>query len=197
MNQSIQSQSDAALLATLVGTRTAANVLRLSQGSLSRLLLDDPSPLPLPEAVTRTLQSTRELVRRALAEAMRAGDVLASPNNVRDYLKLNFAHQQYESFVVLFVDAQNRVLACEEMFRGTLTQTAVYPREVVKRTLAVNAAAVILAHNHPSGLAEPSFADNTLTRSLANALSMVDVRVLDHLIVAGNTVLSYAERGLL
>jgi DNA repair protein RadC len=197
MNQSIQSQSDAALLATLVGTRTAANVLRLSQGSLSRLLLDDPSPLPLPEAVTRTLQSTRELVRRALAEAMRAGDVLASPNNVRDYLKLNFAHQQYESFVVLFVDAQNRVLACEEMFRGTLTQTAVYPREVVKRALAVNAAAVILAHNHPSGLAEPSFADNTLTRSLANALSMVDVRVLDHLIVAGNTVLSYAERGLL
>jgi DNA repair protein RadC len=197
MNQSVQSQSDAALLATLVGTRTAANVLRLSQGSLSRLLLDDPSPLPLPEAVTRTLQSTRELVRRALAEAMRAGDVLASPNNVRDYLKLNFAHQQYESFVVLFVDAQNRVLACEEMFRGTLTQTAVYPREVVKRALAVNAAAVILAHNHPSGLAEPSFADNTLTRSLANALSMVDVRVLDHLIVAGNTVLSYAERGLL
>jgi DNA repair protein RadC len=145
------------------------------------MLLDDPSPV----------------VRRALAEAMRAGDVLASPNNVRDYLKLNFAHQQYESFVVLFVDAQNRVLACEEMFRGTLTQTAVYPREVVKRTLAVNAAAVILAHNHPSGLAEPSFADNTLTRSLANALSMVDVRVLDHLIVAGNTVLSYAERGLL
>ena len=156
-----------------------------------------PALVLWPEGAIDDLIERDPALRQRLAGTLRAGDVLASPNNVRDYLKLNFAHQQYESFVVLFVDAQNRVLACEEMFRGTLTQTAVYPREVVKRTLAVNAAAVILAHNHPSGLAEPSFADHTLTRSLANALSMVDVRVLDHLIVAGNTVLSYAERGLL
>ncbi len=99
--------------------------------------------------------------------------------------------------MVLFLDAQNRVIASEEMFRGTLTQTSVYPREVVKRALAHNAAAVILAHNHPSGVAEPSRADEFLTRTLRESLALIDVRVLDHFIVAGNGVVSFAERGLL
>ena len=197
MKPPVRSLSDSALLATLVGSRTAANVLRLSEGSLARLVLEHSEPLALTEPVQHTLACTREIVRRALQEAVVSGRTVASPGDVRDYLKLNFAHQQHESFIVLFVDAQHRILACEEMFRGTLTQTAVYPREVVKRSLALNAAAVVLAHNHPSGVAEPSVADSLLTTALRNALEMVDVRVLDHLVVGGNGVVSFAERGLL
>lgn len=110
---------------------------------------------------------------------------------------MTLAGRDYEVFMVLFLDAQHRVLSPEEMFRGTLTQTSVYPREVVKRSLANNAAAVIFAHNHPSGVAEPSRADELLTQSLKQALALVDVRVLDHFVVAGNGVMSFAERGLL
>lgn len=122
---------------------------------------------------------------------------LTSPTAVRDYLRLLLHNRQHEVFVVVFVDAQNRVIASEELFRGTLTQTSVYPREVVKEALAKNAAGVILCHNHPSGVAEPSIQDQALTRSLSEALALVDVKVLDHFIVAGASALSFAERGLI
>ena len=122
---------------------------------------------------------------------------LTSPAACRDYLRLRLAGREHEVFVCIFLDAQHRVIEVEELFRGTLTQTSVYPREVVKRALAVNAAAVIFAHNHPSGLTQPSRADELITRTLKEALALVDVNVLDHFIVAGGEVLSFAERGLL
>jgi DNA repair protein RadC len=122
---------------------------------------------------------------------------LNSPQAVRDYLRLRLADKEWEVFVVLFLDAQNRLIACEEMFRGTLTQTSVYPREVVKAALKHNAAAVIFAHNHPSGVAEPSRADELLTQTLKQALSLIDCRALDHFVVAGEKTTSFAERGLL
>lgn len=142
------------------------------------------------------LQAVLELARRALGETMREGAALDSPAAVKDYLRLSLGSKRYEVFTVLFLDAQNRLLDVEELFRGTLTQTAVYPREVVKRALHHNAAGVIFAHNHPSGAAEPSRADEMLTEALKSALSLVDVRVLDHFIVAGNRLVSFAERGL-
>ena len=120
-----------------------------------------------------------------------------SPSVVRDYSRMKLQALPHEVFVALFLDAQNRVIGSEELFRGTLTQTSVYPREVVKRALHHNAGAVIFAHNHPSGVAEPSHADETLTQALKQSLALVDVRVLDHFIVAGSGVLSFAERGLL
>lgn len=143
------------------------------------------------------LQAIFEMSRRALSEEMQARDVLGSPGQVRDYLCLKLGSLTREVFMVLFLDAQNRVLAQEEMFSGTLTQTSVYPREVVKRALHHNAASVIFAHNHPSGVAEQSRADELLTTALKQALALVDVRVLDHFVVAGNNTLSFAERGLL
>ncbi len=143
------------------------------------------------------LQAIFEMSRRALAEDMQVRDVLGSPSQVRDYLCLKLGALSREVFMVLFLDAQNRVLAQEEMFSGTLTQTSVYPREVVKRALHHNAASVIFAHNHPSGVAEQSRADELLTTALKQALALVDVRVLDHFIVAGNNTLSFAEKGLL
>lgn len=143
------------------------------------------------------LFAARELMRRWLAEELQRVDSFGSPQAVKDYLHLAFAGQTYETFVVLFFDAQQRMLEAEEMFRGTLSQTAVYPREVVKRALYWNAGAVIFAHNHPSGIAEPSRADEHLTQSLKTALSLIDVRVLDHFVIAGSAVTSFAERGLL
>ena len=137
-----------------------------------------------------------ELARRSLREDVRRETALSSPGAVRDYLRLTLGRREHEVFVALFLDAQNRLLVTEELFRGTLTQTSVYPREVVKHALKHNAAALILAHNHPSGVAEPSRADELLTASLKQALSLVDVRVLDHLIVAGSATVSFAERGL-
>lgn len=142
------------------------------------------------------MQAVLEMSRRALGEAMQTGDALNSPRAVRDYLQLLLRGLEQEVFMVIFLDAQHRVLAAEELFRGTLTQTSVYPREVVKRTLFHNAAAVILAHNHPSGVAEPSQSDRLLTDALKQALALVDVRVLDHFIVAGAGCLSFAERGM-
>jgi DNA repair protein RadC len=138
-----------------------------------------------------------EFVRRALLEESRQRDVLTSPEAVRDYLRLTLAALPYEAFMALFVDSQNRLLAARELFRGTLAQTSVYPREVVKAALAENAAGVIFAHNHPSGVAEPSRADELLTSSLKQALALVDIRTLDHFVVAGQQVVSFAERGLL
>jgi DNA repair protein RadC len=143
------------------------------------------------------LQAVLEMSRRALNEEMQRGDALNSPRAVRDYLQLLLGSRPQEVFVVLFLDTQHRVIATEELFHGTLNQTSVYPREVVKRALAHNAAAVILAHNHPSGVAEPSQADQHLTQALKQALALVDVRVLDHFIVAGGRMHSFAETGLL
>lgn len=143
------------------------------------------------------LLAARELLRRWAAEEVRRVEPFASPEVVKLYLQLAFAGQGHESFVTLYLDAQHRLLEAEESFRGTLTQTAVYPREIVKRALHWNAAAVLFAHNHPSGVAEPSRADEHLTQSMKTALALVDVRVLDHFVVAGNTVTSFAERGLL
>jgi DNA repair protein RadC len=138
-----------------------------------------------------------ERALKLLEVRARVADALTSPAAVRNYLRLKLAERQHEVFVCVFLDAQNRVIATEELFRGTLTQTSVYPREVVKAALACNAAAVILCHNHPSGVAEPSIQDQALTRSLTEALALVDVKVLDHFIVAGAAALSFAERGLL
>lgn len=143
------------------------------------------------------LQAIFEMSRRALLEQMQQRDILTSPQAVRQYLSLKIGALHREVFMVIFLDAQHRVLAVEELFSGTLTQTSVYPREIVKRSLHYNAAAVIFAHNHPSGVPEPSQADEALTEALKAALNLVDIRVLDHFIVAGNQVLSFAERGLL
>ncbi len=142
------------------------------------------------------LQAVLEMARRALHEDMKSGDALNSPRTVRDYLQLLLRGRTQEVFMAIFLDAQNRVIASEELFHGTLTQTSVYPREVVKRAMHHNAAAVIFAHNHPSGVAEPSHSDRQLTDALKHALALVDVRVLDHFIVAGAGGLSFAERGL-
>ena len=143
------------------------------------------------------LQAAVELVRRALTQEMRGTDNLGSPQAVRKYLRLLLEHKPVEIFVGIFLDAQNRLIAAQELFSGTLTQTSVYPREVVKSALRHNAASVIFAHNHPSGVAEPSRADEVLTQSLKQALALVDVRVLDHFIVGQGATLSFAERGLL
>lgn len=126
-----------------------------------------------------------------------ADGTLDSPSAVRDYLRLRLAIREHELFIALFLDAQHRLIACEELFRGTLTQTSVYPREVVKVALRYNAGSVIFAHNHPSGVAEPSRADEMLTTALKDALALVDVRIVDHFVVAGTVAVSFAERGLL
>ena len=143
------------------------------------------------------LRAGVEVARRLLAEEVRGGSVLTSPEAVRDYLRLSLSELPHEVFVVLFLDSQHRLIAADEMFRGTLAQTSVYPREIVKAALHRNAAAVIFAHNHPSGVAEPSRADELLTQALKQALALVDIRTLDHFVVAGNRVVSFAERGLL
>jgi DNA repair protein RadC len=151
----------------------------------------------LGPAKVAQLQAIMELARRAIAEQLREGEVLGSPDAARQYLRLHFGRRAHECFVVLFLDVKNRLLACEEMFRGTLTHTSVYPREVVKAALARNAASLLLAHNHPSGSPEPSESDLLLTRTLVQALALVDVRVLDHFVVAGHRVHSFAEHGQL
>ena len=143
------------------------------------------------------LATVVELVRRSLSQEARRRDALASPQAVRNYLRLLLSARPYEVFVGLFLDSQNRLLAAEELFRGTLAQTSVYPREVVKAALARNAAAMIFAHNHPSGVAEPSRADELLTQALKQALALVDIRTLDHFVVADGGLTSFAERGLL
>ena len=143
------------------------------------------------------LQAIFEMSRRALSEQLQQRDVFKSPQQVRDYLVLKLGSLTKEVFLVLFLDTQNRLLASEEMFSGSLKETSVYPREVVKRALHHNAASVIFAHNHPSGIAQQSQADELLTKQLKQALALVDVRVLDHFIVAGNNTLSFSERGLL
>ena len=138
-----------------------------------------------------------ELARRAMAQQLRERAVFATPEAVKHYLQLHLAAKAHEVFAVLFLDVQNRLLAMEELFRGTLTQTSVYPREVVLRALHHQASAVVLAHNHPSGTVQPSRADEHLTQTLKSTLALIDVRVLDHVIVAPGLALSMAEQGLL
>jgi DNA repair protein RadC len=202
------SLADAELLAILLRTgvrgKSAVDVARQLLGrfgSVAALLGARPGSLVdtpgLGSAKLAQLQAAMELARRALKEEISSRDALSSPRAVRDYLRLALAGREQEVFVVLLLDAQHRVIASEELFRGTLTQTSVYPREVVKCALKHNAAAVIFAHNHPSGVAEPSHADEILTRSLKAALALVDIQVLDHFIVAGSRTMSFAERGLL
>jgi len=152
----------------------------------------------LRRALLRTrLAVARELLLREAYARLVKQSTLNSPEAAREYLRLHFAHLAHEVFVVVLLDAQNQVLACEEAFRGTLTQTAVYPREVVRTALWHGAAACLFAHNHPSGAAEPSRADELLTRTLRDALALVDVRVVDHLVFAGGRFASFAERGLI
>ena len=200
--------SDAELLAIFLRTgvngKSAVDLAReLLQrcGSLSALCSaskQDVCELPgMGQAKYAQLLAVMEMARRALKEKITNGSALNSPAAVREYLRLKLQALPHEVFVALFLDAQNRVIEIEDLFRGTLTQTSVYPREVVKRALHHNAGAVIFAHNHPSGVAEPSHADETLTQALKQALALIDVRVLDHFIVAGSGVLSFAERGLL
>jgi DNA repair protein RadC len=138
-----------------------------------------------------------ELARRSIKEDLKAGTALTSPGAVRDYLRLALGALPHEVFICIWLDAQHRAIRFQEAFQGTLTQTSVYPREIVKAALANNAAAVIFAHNHPSGVAQPSQADELLTRNLRDALALVDVKVLDHFVIAGNQAISFAERGLL
>ena len=141
------------------------------------------------------LQAVMEMARRALAEEISSGDVFDSPDSVRAWLRLKLGRLEHEVFVVVLLDAQNRLIRAETLFRGTLTQTSVYPREIVKLALRYNAASLILAHNHPSGCTEPSDADHALTRSLRDALALIDVRILDHFVVGHSGVSSFAERG--
>jgi DNA repair protein RadC len=196
--------SDAELVAVLLGT----GVRGMSAVDLARSLLRDFGGIGgivaakltgvrgLGPAKAAHLAAAVELARRMVREELESGAALTSPGAVRDYLRLSIGSKAHEVFVCLWLDAQHRVIHVEEAFRGTLTQTSVYPREVVKKALQVNAAAVIFAHNHPSGAAQPSQADELLTRNLKEALALVEVKVLDHFVVAGNQAISFAERGL-
>ena len=202
------SLSDPELLALLLRTGVRGQgVLQMAGAVLARfggfaaLLHAEPADLKcvkgMGPAKRAELAAVIEMARRALAERMTERPVFDSPQRVKDYLQLHLGQLQHEVFAVLFLDAQHRLIKLDQMFTGTLGQTSVYPREVVKLALARNAGAVILAHNHPSGLAEPSRADEFLTQSLKSALALIDVRVLVHLVIGCGQVVSFAERGLL
>ena len=201
--QGPEALSDAEVLAVLLRTgvrgKSAVDLARdlLKQcGGLSGLL-DVRGIKGLGGAKRAQLAAALEIARRSLREPLQSSSALTSPGAVRDYLRLRLRDLAQEVFLCLWLDAQHRVVKVEECFRGTLTQTSVYPREIVKAALAANAAAVIFAHNHPSGVAQPSKADELLTRELKDALALIEVKVLDHFIVAGHQALSFAERGLL
>jgi DNA repair protein RadC len=199
---------DAELLALLLRTGIPGkNALQMGQelldnfGGVAGLLHTSHESLNsvkgLGPAKRAEIVAVLELARRALASELKEKALFTTPQAVRDYLQLQLGSRPHEIFAVLFLDSQHRLIALEEMFRGTLTQTSVYPREVVIRALALNAASVVLAHNHPSGAAEPSRADELLTHTLKTTLALVDVRVLDHFVVTSTQALSMAERGLL
>ena len=200
--------SEAELLAIFLRTGIAgASAVELGRqllarfGNLQRLfaapLSEVASVRGLGPAKYVQLQAVIVMARRALEEDIGERDAMSSPQAVREFLRLTLGGRAHEIFMAMFLDAQNRLLGSEELFRGTLTQTSVYPREVVKTALRYNAAGVIFAHNHPSGVAEPSRADELLTQTLKQALSLVEIKTLDHFIVAGSRTLSFAERGLL
>ncbi|WP_297448647.1 DNA repair protein RadC [Ferrovum sp.] len=184
----VQHWTNAQLLACLFGTR---GNYRACEETLEPLFSEMDGKLQ------RKGQALREVLRRWLEERLRRGEVMGQPAVVKDYLRLIFKGQAHESFWVLYLDAQHQLIQAEELFRGTLTQTAVYPREVLKGALRHNAAAILLSHNHPSGLAQPSTADRQLTEVLKRALTLVDIRVLDHFVVAGPELVSFAEQGWL
>ena len=203
-----QALSETELIAIFLRTgtqgRSALDVARdlLTRfGSVRGLLTADKTSLcaapGMGEARYATLQAVLELARRHLAELMRNGPVLANPQATRDFLHARLRDLGHEVFCCLFLDTRHRVVAFEELFRGTLDGASVHPREVIKRALAHNTAAVILAHNHPSGVAEPSQADEIITRKLKSALELLDIRLLDHLVVGDSHCESFAERGLL
>jgi DNA repair protein RadC len=202
------SLSDSELLAVLLGTGTAGkSAVELAReligrfGGLSRLMLacrsEAASAKGLGPARRARLLAALELTRRSLQEGLREADALSSPADVKAFLRLSLQGRDRECFVVLFLDAQHRVIVQEELFTGTLTQTPVYPREIARRALEHNAAAVILAHNHPSGVAEPSRADEQLTHTVRQTLATLDVKVLDHVVIGAAGAVSLAERGLL
>jgi len=200
-----QSLSDAELLAVVLRTgvrgKSAVELGRELLGRFKGLAglfgADLKGVKGLGPAKRAQFEAALELARRSIEERLRKDSALTSPGAVRDYLKLAIGSRAHEVFVCIWLDAQHRVIDYEEAFEGTLTQTSVYPREIVKAALSRNAAAVIFAHNHPSGAAQPSQADELLTRNLKEALALVDVKVLDHFIVAGSQAISFAERGLL
>ncbi|MFM9879038.1 MAG: DNA repair protein RadC [Burkholderiaceae bacterium] len=204
-----QALGDVELLALLLRTGLAGKtVLQLAQelldsfGGIAGLLNASADDLKRIKglggpAKRAELVAVLELARRALAQQLQTRAVFSAPDALKHYLQLHLAARHYEVFAVLFLDVQNRLIALEELFRGTLTQTSVYPREVVLRALHHQAAAVVLAHNHPSGSVQPSRADEALTQTLKAALALVDVRVLDHVIIAPGLALSMAERGLM
>jgi DNA repair protein RadC len=200
--------ADAELLALLLRTgMQGQGVLQLAEhllaqlGGLGGLLTSSSRQLQgikgLGPAKRAELLAVMELARRGLTAGLREEPVFTTPQRVKDYLQMRLGALPHEVFAVLFLDAQQRLIACEEMFRGTLTQTSVYPREVVKRALELNTASVILSHNHPSGVLEPSRADELLTQTLKSSLQLIDVRVLDHVVVGRTGALSFAERGLM
>ena len=200
--------TDAELLAILLRTGVAgksavdlARELIQRFGSLNQLFAAGETSLceapGMGPAKFVQFQAILEVARRVLSENIRRGDFLSSPKAVCDYLRLYFQKHQREAFVAIFLDIQNRAVAIEELFAGTLNQTSVHPREIVKRALFLNAAAIMFAHNHPSGIAEPSAADRHLTQVLRDALNLIDVRVLDHFIVGDGQPYSFAEHGLL
>jgi len=201
--------ADAELLALLLRTGIAGtHVLQLAQqlldtfGGLAGLLQTNANDLKRIKGLGGTakraeLVAVLELARRAMAQQLGERAALESPEAVKRYVQLHLAGQPHEVFAVLFLDSQHRLIAMEELFRGTLNHTSVYPREVVRRALHHHAGALVLAHNHPSGSVEPSRADEALTQTLKAALALIDVRVLDHVIVGPGLALSMAERGLL
>ena len=200
--------SDAELLALLLRTGLPGkNALQMGQelldkfGGVAGLLHTGAESLKsikgLGPAKRAEIVAVLELARRALTAQLKQQTLFDSPHAVRDYLQLQLGSRPHEIFAVMFLDSQHRLIVLEELFRGTLTQTSVYPREVVVRALALNAASVVLAHNHPSGTAQPSRADEALTQTLKAALGLVDVRVLDHFVVTSTEAVSMAERGLL
>lgn len=199
--------TDAELLAIFLrtgikGTNAVdmAKMLLQEHGSLRSLLAADLERFSqskgLGTAKYVQLQATVEMARRYLSEAVKRGEEITSVSSVRDYLKIRLRDYQHEVFACLFLDNRHRIIQYKEMFTGTIDGASVYPREVVKQALKDNAAAVIFAHNHPSGIAEPSDADKRITQRLSDALSLVDIRVLDHFVI-GDEVVSFAERGLL
>lgn len=202
-----QALSDVELLAILLRTGMAGkNVFQLSEellgtdgiaGLLNATVPSLKMVKGLGPAKQAELLAVFEMARRALSQRLKEREAFHTPGAVRQYLQLQLAHKNHEVFAVLFLDNQNRMLAMEELFRGTLSQTSVYPREVVLRALHHQATAVVLSHNHPSGSVQPSRADEHLTQTLKAALALVDVRVLDHIIVGQGQALSMAEQGLM
>jgi DNA repair protein RadC len=199
-NMNLNTMSNTDLLAILVGRDRARTLV--SQPLAEVFGFRRPRQMCLGEetqtyTVHPALAAAKELFVRCIKERMEQEDLcFSSPETAKAFLCSKIGHLEHEAFWCLWLDGQHRLIVAEESFRGTITQACVYPREIVKRALSVNAAAVILAHNHPSGLAEPSRADETLTQTLKQALALVDVRVVDHLVVAGNQATSFAERGL-